>query len=160
MALIDITLAVIAVQSTHSLPAEKEGARWQIGQIQDVYKTRDLASIVDGEFRMNNAIGTKVRVFIHVRNVPVSSAKRIRRLLAEPIEVPSIEIVNDKDGNEVEIVSVAMVHRSIFKVRLADIPNAAKNTLKDNREITVSWTEFKPYICRSDTLAVIKDGEL
>lgn len=141
--MIDITLAVIGKLSTHSLPTEKEGGRWKPGQIQSVHRSEDVADLADGDYHMRGGIGSDVLVFIHIRQVPGTAAKKMRDLVLGVIE----------EGG-------ATKHRSQFRLKPADMPPAFKAKLLAEKEATANWSGAKIHLKHAVTETPIQDGDI
>jgi len=138
----DITLSLIGKQTAHVLPAEQEGARWKIGQIAGVYRSSDVATKLSGKYHIKGGVGSKVLVFIHIKNTPGASAKKIHAKLTRSLGV--------------DVIS----HRATFRLNPADLPQAVKDALMTDREITTTWAAAKPFLKHSVTQTPIEDGDL
>ena len=128
---IDITLQVMSKQAAHSLPAKKEPGRWLIGQIAGVLKSSTLATKDgSGDYHINEPIGSKAHVYIHIKNVPGLAAKRIRDRLSR-------EQRQDDDTEQ------PMTHRSAFRFHINALPAPKKAELVANKELTLFWPAVK-----------------
>ena len=148
--MIDITLMIMGKQSNHSLPPEKEPGRWLTGQIVNVYKSENIATLTDGDYHINGGIGSKAHVFVHIKNVPGNAAKKIRNILANQVRT---EPVDPEEHPE-------LIHRSAWRIKPSDLPAGIKQKLQDDKEVTVGWVAAKPYLKNSVTQTPITDGDL
>ena len=139
----DITLAVVINPPAHTLDSKKEGARWKRGTIANIYKSSDIAQLVDGKYVMDE-IGSKRMGFIHVRNVPGQTLRRIQDVMTETQE--------DGDGK--------MLRRTRFRLEAANIPAGARSRFLTDKQITVDWSVAKAYIVKDINDAPIKDADL
>lgn len=127
----DVTISLMLNQSTHALPIENEGGRWRNGQIINMYLTRNLKVTLqgDGTYKFDYIIGNPRIGFIHIREMPASNARKMNFLLGETNELPNGHVIS----------------RRLWRVRRGSLPPAARDKLLTNKELTVSWAQFKSF---------------
>lgn len=131
----DFSLALIGSQTTHALPPWKEGGRWKHGQIQKVHLADSVADLIGGDYKIRGGIGSRILVFVHIKNVPHAIDDLEAQLLPR--------IMNDEGDQH--------LHRSSFRLRFSELPIGARTQLLSDREVTVEWAAIKPFLKHSVT---------
>ncbi len=118
---LDISLYVMAFPSTHDLPPEKEYGRYKRGDIVDVYRRSQVITTTKEGQRC---------VYVHITGVPAPAIRNAKKLMQGYYDV------NDE----------TLLGRRLFNIDPQTIPLALRQELAANREITVTWTQAKPYL--------------
>lgn len=128
----------MAYPPTHDLSYNlvKEAKRYKRGDIVAVYLR---SKIVEPPH-----IGSRM-VFIHITNVPVIAIQKAEKLMMS---------YNDSVNTE------TILKRRRFNINPQSLPLAVRNALITNREITVTWTQAKPYLLDIATGLVVTDGDI
>ena len=149
--MVDITLEIMLEPATHDLSydADKNARRFRRGDIFEVHRTTDIATLDgSGDYRLPS-IGTSVFGYIHVKNVPLAAALKIRAALTKDTGETITRSVTDPDTGEVtEVVEPYHSRRRKWRIPRSVIPAAAKTKLLAEREITVEWAVFRDKIRR------------
>lgn len=132
----DITLQIIATSKTHS--TNDVNNLWQRGQILDAYQSADLATLTNGDYLFNDVISGSF-VYVHVTDAPVVDFNKFKRRL---------HTENPLGG------------RRRYRVDVPSVPQAAKDKLIADREITIPFTTAKNYIMNDELSSVITNGEI
>lgn len=132
----DITLQIMAYPPTHILPPEKEARRYKRGDIVAVY--------LRSECPEPPALGGRM-VFIHILDVPITAIQKAKRLMIAIYSNDTIPV---------------LLNRRRFNIDPQSIPIAMRNALVANREITVTWTQAKPYLFDMVTGLNVTNGDL
>ena len=127
----DITLQIIINKSTHTLPAENENGRWDLGEIIDGWLSINQASFDGTNWHMNGVISSPRTGFVHITGVPAAVALKAR------------EVLNHTPHNTTTKESI---RRRTWRVDPSLIPAGVRNKLLADKEITFTWTKVKPYI--------------
>ncbi len=139
----NITLQVMLYPANHDLSynLEKQAVRYRRGDIVKVYLTSEIVE--------PPTIGTRM-AFIHITGVPdVAPFEDIKNILTRSIH------------NEVYL-NRPVLRRRAWRLPNANLPQAIKNQLIATQEITVTWTQAKPYIRKKaivNALDVLQDNE-
>ena len=126
----DITVQVIINQSTHELSPEQEIARYLLGDIIDAFLSSKYASF-DGIYWHMPPIGDKRSGFVHITDVPADVILKARTKL---IEMPFSTITKEA------------IRRRTYHIDVANLPATFKEKILTDKEVTVTWTQAKPYI--------------
>jgi len=113
--------------ATHDLSYDpaKEAMRYRVGDVFDVFLTP-----ANFTFSMDTRFG-----FIHITNVPdVYSIETIKKALSAPVR------------STVIIDNPPLYRRRKWRIKPSAIPVGARNAMIANHELTVTWTQAKPYI--------------
>lgn len=134
----DITLQIMIKAPTHSLARNPamEMRRFKDGDIIGVY----LRSKVTKSPSPNSPLG-----FIHITGVPITALRKAKRLMEMQ--------VNPFDPSDIW-------KKRVWNIDPSTLPLAIKQTIKKNREITVSWTQVKNYLKNKVTNSLVKDNDL
>ncbi len=136
----DITIEVISRETKHTLTAEKEAARYKVGEILDIHMSDGLVPKVKGEYVVTGIPEKFKTMFIHITGVPVSRE--------------GFEVLRDKLTRVQMIPVVESMHsRRAWRVDIDAIPATAKDKLLAEKQINVTWTAAKPFIKKTDIQA-------
>lgn len=134
----DITLQVMVNVPTHGLNPMKAAMRYRNGDILAVYRTNTIADMVDGKWKMRRVITAPRSVFVHITNVPqILAQKAVRRLIER--HQPAGETFR----------------RRHYRIPPSVVPQAIKDTLQADKEVTVSWTQAKQVIRRKSVTTLL-----
>lgn len=143
--MVDVTLQVIGFEPTNTIEPAKEGSRWKLGQIQDIYRTLDThAVLTDGKYNLRNGIPHKRFMYIHVTDVPAHNARRFKDMITETVT----------DGNE------NLVARSQWGVKTASMLLPAFQSALLVGEMTATWTQAKLHIAHFISGDLLTDADL
>lgn len=134
----DITLQIMAYPPTHDLSYNlaKEARRYKRGDIVAVYLRSEVVEPPH--------IGSRM-VFIHIIGVPVTAIQKAKKLMDAHFDSINIRI---------------LLKRRRFNIDPQSLPVSVRNQLIANREITVTWTQAKPYLIDAVTGLTVIDGDL
>jgi len=130
----DITVQVAARRSKAILSAFDAAIAVQPGDPINVYLSQDVAKNNSGIYNCNFRIRPQEAVYyIHIKDLPALAIKRIKNALLNGV-------LADIAGIKTKVRS----RKWAFKFNL--LTTAARNRLKTNGEVTVSWVIAKNYI--------------
>jgi len=134
----DITLQIMAYPPTHDLSYDpaKEARRYKRGDIVAVYLRSEIVEQPTAGGRM---------VFVHITDVPIIAIQKAEKLMN-----PHYDLIN---------INMLLKKRR-FNIDPQSLPVAVRNQLIANREITVTWTQAKPYLKDMVTSLPVTDGDL
>ena len=134
----DITLQIMAYPPIHDLSYNlaKEARRYQRGDIVAVYLRTNVVEPPHVGSRM---------VFVHITSVPITAIQKAEKLINAHYDSVNINL---------------LLKRRRFNIDPQSLPLAIRNQLIANREITVTWTQAKPYLLDMVTGLIITDGDL
>lgn len=145
----DISLQVIVVPATHTLPTEKHERRYVAGDIVDVISTAKLADWDGTEYRVRGGITSPRLGFVHITGIPDRPLERIRNKLTRPYV--------DRDSVLVANPTGAILKRRAWRVPPTSIPAPIRNRLQTRREITVTWAQVKNFVANKMDGAALTD---
>lgn len=122
---VDATLIVIG--KAPNFVATNPAGQYQKGDIFDAVRTSTLGSA-------SPSIKRKF-IWVHITDVPATVVRKVKELLEQP----------DFDPAEPEDDQVLRSRRR-WRVLLDDMPANLRNRLRDDRQITVTWTKAKPFL--------------
>lgn len=139
----DICIQIMANPPTHEIPEyNRIMGRYEKGDIRAVF----LNSECPLPPSPNNPF-----VFVRITGVPVSSLKKAKKMMA-----PHRELVEEADGEMV----YQQTRQREWKVDWQQLPPQLIDNLLENREITKTWVQVKPYIKSKILQRVITDEDL
>jgi hypothetical protein len=146
-----ISLQIIVQPANHILNGSlKNAKRYQPGDFVDIWDTKRIATLVDGEYRLKDTINPKF-AFIHVTKIPRLLERVKEKLLQELIDYEYALAPNK-----------TMLRRRLWHIPPSELPAVVKQKLTEDREITVTYSQVKAYIRKkiiqgSDSYATIQD---
>ena len=133
---VDITLIVIGKAPTF-VSAHAEG-QYQKGDIFDVRLTSSLGTATPAFNRLF--------VWIHITDVPVAVLQKAKFLTQFNLDPASP-------------IEPVLLSRRRWRGLLDDMPTPVKNSLRDAREVTVTWKKAKPFIKDFVADRLVDDGD-
>ena len=128
---------------THDLSYDppKAARRHRNGDILGVYKTSDFATLTGNTWNWNDVISSPRSVFVHIRDLPTGLGARAKQRL---------------EGMISAIDDILRIRR--FRLPPSALPVPVQNALRDDREVTMSWAQFKS-VCRKKIITVALDPD-
>lgn len=117
-------------------------------------KWRVLAPVAVYPLKTVATVGMQNTGYVHVTGVPTPQA------WAEWSEERILQRINAILCEAWEDVDRTSLERRIWAGDPANIPAGARNNLRTNRQITVTWTQFKPVFRHLVRDAVLSDADL
>ena len=138
-----ITVQIMVNAPTHDLSYDppKAARRHRNGDILGVYKTSDFATLTGNTWNWNDVISSPRSVFVHIRDLPTGLGALAKQRL---------------EGRIVAADDTLRIRK--YRLPPGVLPVPVQNTLRDDREVTMSWTQFKS-VCRKKVITVILDPE-
>lgn len=130
--------------ATHDLSynPKKEAERYRRGDVFGVHNSTDIATKTNGVYHLPS-IGTKVFGYIHILDIPNARARRMKRVLTRGTgETQQIDILNEI-GLVESIAQPDDYRRRQWLVVISLLSNNARSRLISDREITVTWPQFR-----------------
>jgi hypothetical protein len=138
-----VTLQIMTNTQTHSLDtSEKESMRHKDGDIIGVHITKNLATKVGSDWKWNTNITSPRSMFMHVTNVPLNVAKKIKERLTAPI-CPASETFR--------------MSKFIMPPRF--IPTALLNKMLSDKEATITYTDMKSLVRKKSIVALLDPSQ-
>ena len=162
--MVDITLEIILEPATHDLSydPEKAARRYRRGDIFEVHRSTDIATLTNGVYHLPS-IGTTVFGYIHIRGVPNARARRMREVLTQDTgETKTVSSIDPETRLFEDIEVLDNYRKRRWRIPRSVIPPTARTRLLADREITVDWTTFRDRIRRkiiANRLDVSRDDE-
>jgi len=146
----DLMLRVMINPSDDVRTGLEQANRWKPGDIVNVHRAQDHADIDGGgDYHVRGGINPNIRAgFIFVRNVPNSLALKAKEIL-ELAHYDELLLLGP---------GKVMVRKRKWHVPPSIIPTAARNELLNNREITFTWNQVKPYVRRKSFSSLTDDS--
>jgi hypothetical protein len=163
----DLTVTILAHVGTDPLSGKKEAMRYKVGDITQARLSVNVATKVGNDYILggSGALSNPDVVYVHITDVPNAQAAKAGRLMEDERELTARG--QPGGGDEGDYIS-RRLHK--YRVEKQDIPAAARQALIDDGEITVTWTQAKPYIKKkvvidemdstTDTEVILTDGDL
>lgn len=137
-----ITVQIMVNAPTHVLNTpEKTAMRHRNGDILAVYNTQHFATRTGNRWRWNEPISSPRSVFYHIRDLPDGLGALAEQRLTGMIRAAS---------------DVLRVRKYRLPPSLLPVP--VQNALRDDREVTMSWGQFKS-LCRKKVITVPLDAQ-
>ena len=138
-----ITVQIMVNAPTHDLSYDppKAARRHRNGDILGVYKTSDFATLTGNTWNWNDVISSPRSVFVHIRDLPTGLGARAKQRL---------------EGMISAIDDILRIRR--FRLPPSALPVPVQNALRDDREVTMSWAQFKS-VCRKKIITVALDPD-
>ena len=143
--MVDVTLQIVLYPKTHDLSyhSEKAAMRYRRGDIFEVHKSEDVATLIDGDWIIAD-LTPHFFGYIHVRNVPKARAKKMRDVLtADTGETKTVMQVDPETGLIAPELQQDAFRLKKYRIPASVIPAAAKTKLLADQQITVSWNAFR-----------------
>ena len=119
-------------------PVGREAMAYRPGHFVAVYPATRVADKVGQNYLAKGGVGMPRTGYIHVIDVPDTiSFKRVRRVVTNAYRVWALPEVNPRRIKK---------RRRLFRLRPSLVPAAARNRLLADREITVTFTQFKNFV--------------
>lgn len=136
-----LTVQIMVNVPTHDLSYDpaKAAKRHRNGDVIAVYDTAQNAVLIGQNWHWNGVISSPRSVFVHIRDLPDNLVAKAADRLAGAI----------KPASEVFRLSQYRLPPSALSVPVQD-------ALRDNREITMSWAQFKS-VCRKKVITAMLD---
>lgn len=151
----DVTLMIMAATNAHDLPSDKEWARWTLGDIVDGWAAAKYC-VQSGSgstrtWNIKDTISTTKFYFIHIRDIPSSTARRAREVLLGD----DVTMVPGPDG-----LVPKQNRRRRWGFDFSLVPSGARAQLRTNKEITVNWSAVKSYLKDVRANRLIMDSDV
>ena len=133
-----ITLKLLINGPTHELPAGtlKKASRYKGGDIVAAYPANKYASRVNGEWIMDDVIGTTKSVFLHITGMtPLQVKRAIPRLTAE------------------HQLASEIYRRRKFRIPPSVWPPALRADILQDRQATITWEQAKTLLRKKSVTA-------
>ena len=156
--MVDVTLQIVLHPKTHDLSynPNKAAERYRRGDIFEVHRSIDVATLVSGDWIIPD-LGTNFFGYIHVRNVPITRARKMRDVLSAG--TGETRLVSTDTG-DVQVPDEYRLRR--YRIPASIIPAAARAKLLADSQITVAWLTFRDAIRKkiiSNRLDPLTDDE-
>lgn len=136
-------LTLIVIGKSTEFDMLKVHHQWQAGDILDVLLTKNLG-------RVAPAPRTKM-LWIKITGVPAGPEGGAKRRAGFMVKHYWSPVLNEWDA--------PMLARRRWRIPLQDLPAGIKQKLRDDRHVTVTWTQAKAFIRDHVDMRLIEDAD-
>jgi hypothetical protein len=136
---VDLTVQIMVNAPTHDLKTvDRTAARYKNGDVLAVYDTAANATFSGSDWLWDGVISSPRSMFIHITAVPPALVPKFQQRITQ-----SIRAARDR------------LRLRQFRLRLSLMSVPARDQLLADKEITMTWTQFKSVTIRKIIINVL-----